>query len=128
MHSALKECLSEDVPAGRAAARVGELAVGTPDVAFTLEEYLRAGGSPASDPASLVLSLTRFDCVSLVESCSAVARVADDSAAPTWTRFGHERWSACATGAASVAITRSAITLFQRVDHRRRHVAVSFAT
>ena len=78
-----------DVPAGRAAARVGELAVGTPYVAFTLEEYLRAGGSPVSTEP-LVLSLTRFDCVSLVESCLAVARVADDSAAPTWTRFGHE--------------------------------------
>src|SRR5688572_6597988 len=34
------------VPIGRAAARVGELAVGTPYVAFTLEEYLKAGGSP----------------------------------------------------------------------------------
>jgi hypothetical protein len=78
-----------EVPVGRAASRVGELAVGTPYVAFTLEEYLRAGGSPsATEP--LTLSLTRFDCVSLVESCLAVARVADDGGTPTWERFGHE--------------------------------------
>lgn len=76
-------------PLGRAAVRVGELAVGTPYVAFTLEEYLRAGGSPtATEP--LYLSLTRFDCVSLVESCLAVARVADDAASPTWEEFGRE--------------------------------------
>ena len=78
-----------EVPVGRAATRVGELAVGTPYVAFTLEEYLRAGGSPsATEP--LALSLTRFDCVSLVESCLAVARVADDGGPPTWERFGRE--------------------------------------
>jgi hypothetical protein len=78
-----------DIPVGRSATRVGELAVGTPYVAFTLEEYLRAGGSPsATEP--LTLSLTRFDCVSLVESCLAVARVADDGDAPTWNRFGRE--------------------------------------
>lgn len=80
---------SATTPIGRAAARVGELAVGTPYVAFTLEEYLRAGGSPtATEP--LYLSLTRFDCVSLVESCLAVARVADDAAPPTWEGFGRE--------------------------------------
>jgi len=78
-----------EVPVGRAATRVGELAVGTPYVAFTLEEYLRAGGS-ASDTEPLTLSLTRFDCVSLVESCLAISRVADDNGAPTWERFGHE--------------------------------------
>lgn len=78
-----------DVPAGRSATRVGELAVGTPYVAFTLEEYIRAGGDPsATEP--LALSLTRFDCVSLVESCLAITRVADDGAAPTWERFGLE--------------------------------------
>jgi hypothetical protein len=38
----------------------------------------------------LTLSLTRFDCVSLVESCLAVARVADDAGAPTWDRFARE--------------------------------------
>ena len=32
------------VPVGRAAARVGELAIGTPYVAGTLEEYLAAEG------------------------------------------------------------------------------------
>ncbi|HEX6057451.1 MAG TPA: N-acetylmuramoyl-L-alanine amidase-like domain-containing protein [Gemmatimonadaceae bacterium] len=74
---------------GLDAARVGELAVGTPYEAFALEAYLRAGGSPtATEP--LTLSLTRFDCVSLVESCLAVARVADDAAEPTWERFGRE--------------------------------------
>lgn len=78
-----------DVPAGRAATRVGELAVGTPYVAFTLEEYIRAGGDP-SGVEPLYLSLTRFDCVSLVESCLAVTRVADDPSDPTWERFGRE--------------------------------------
>jgi hypothetical protein len=77
------------VPAGRSATRVGELAVGTPYVAFTLEEYIRAGGDPsATEP--LALSLTRFDCVSLVESCLAITRVADDAGAPTWDAFGRE--------------------------------------
>lgn len=78
-----------EVPAGRAATRVGELAVGTPYVAFTLEEYLRAGGDPTT-AEPLTLSLTKFDCVSLVESCLAVSRVADDQATPTWERFGRE--------------------------------------
>ena len=78
-----------DVPTGRAATRVGELAIGTPYVAFTLEEYIRAGGDP-SGVEPLYLSLTRFDCVSLVESCLAVTRVADDAGDPTWERFGRE--------------------------------------
>jgi hypothetical protein len=78
-----------DVPIGRAATRVGELAIGTPYVAFTLEEYIRAGGNP-SGMEPLALSLTRFDCVSLVESCLAVTRVADDAGDPTWERFGRE--------------------------------------
>lgn len=77
------------VPTGRAATRVGELAIGTPYVAFTLEEYIRAGGNP-SGTEPLALSLTRFDCVSLVESCLAVTRVADDVGDPTWERFGRE--------------------------------------
>jgi Protein of unknown function (DUF1460) len=78
-----------EIPVGRSATRVGELAVGTPYVAFTLEEYLRAGGSPsATEP--LTLSLTRFDCVSLVEACLAVARAADDGDPPTWDRFARE--------------------------------------
>lgn len=78
-----------EVPLGRSAARVGELAVGTPYEPFTLEAYLRAGGSP-SRTEPLTLSLTRFDCVSLVESCLAVARVADDEGPPSWERFGRE--------------------------------------
>ena len=78
-----------ETPVGRAATRVGELAIGTPYVAFTLEEYLRAGGDPtATEP--LTLSLTKFDCVSLVESCLAISRVADDSAPPAWERFASE--------------------------------------
>jgi hypothetical protein len=78
-----------EMPIGRAATRVGELAVGTPYVAFTLEEYLRAGGDPtATEP--LTLSLTKFDCVSLVESCLAISRVADDEGAPAWERFARE--------------------------------------
>lgn len=78
-----------DAPLGHDAIRVGELAIGTPYEAFTLEAYLRAGGSP-SRTEPLTLSLTEFDCVSLVESCLAVARVADDEGPPTWERFGRE--------------------------------------
>ena len=76
-------------PLGRDAARVGELAVGTPYEAFTLEAYLKAGGSP-SRTEPLTLSLTRFDCVSLVEACLAVARVARGGAEPAWARFARE--------------------------------------
>jgi hypothetical protein len=77
------------VPLGRAAARVGELAIGTPYEAFTLEQYIRAGGDPAATEP-LTLWLTRFDCVSLVESSLAVARTAAETGAPTWERFGRE--------------------------------------
>ncbi len=76
-------------PLGPTAARVGELAAGTPYEPSTLEAYLRAGGSP-SRREPLTLSLTRFDCVTLVESCLAVARVAGRDGAPTWERFGRE--------------------------------------
>jgi hypothetical protein len=80
---------SRGTPLGLAAARVGELAVGTPYEAFTLEAYLRAGGSPMrTEP--LTLTLTRFDCVSLVESCIAIARVARTEGEPTWGRFARE--------------------------------------
>src|SRR5688500_12202282 len=74
---------------GRRAVRVGELAVGTPYEAFTLEGYLRAGGNP-SRTEPLTVSLTRFDCVTLVESCLAVARVAARTRAPSWDRFARE--------------------------------------
>ena len=76
-------------PLGRDATRVGELAVGTPYEPYTLEAYLRAGGSP-SRTEPLTLSLTRFDCVSLVEGCLAVGRVADDAGQPSWEQFGRE--------------------------------------
>jgi hypothetical protein len=76
-------------PLGRSAVRVGELAAGTPYKPSTLEAYLRAGGSP-SGTEPLTLSLTHFDCVTLVESCLAVARVAGEPGAPTWERFGGE--------------------------------------
>ncbi|HEX2611045.1 MAG TPA: hypothetical protein VHK68_08530 [Gemmatimonadales bacterium] len=55
---------------GAAAARTGELASGSPYQAGTLDAYLQHGGNPRSEP--LTLSLTRFDCVTLVESCLAV--------------------------------------------------------
>ncbi len=78
-----------DDPTGRAAARVGELAAGTPYEAYTLEAYLKAGGSP-SRTEPLTLHLDRFDCVSLVESCLAVARVAHGPGAPAWSSFADE--------------------------------------
>ena len=76
------------VPLGRAAVRVGELAAGSPYVPHTLEEYLRNGGSPLQEPLSI--SLAHFDCVTLVETCLAVARLARSDEAPTWKRFGQE--------------------------------------
>ena len=77
------------VPLGRAVVRVGEQAAGTPYEAYTLEAYLKAGGKPTSREP-LTLSLTRFDCVTLVESCLAIARVARTPVLPTWERFGRE--------------------------------------
>jgi Protein of unknown function (DUF1460)/TAT (twin-arginine translocation) pathway signal sequence len=77
-----------EAPLGRGAIRVGELAVGTPYVPYTLEAYLKAGGSPSQEP--LTLSLTLFDCVTLVESCLGVARLANSKDPPTWERFGRE--------------------------------------
>lgn len=75
-----------DRPPGAAAVRVGELAAGTPYVPGTLDAYLLAGGSPrAVEP--LTLSLTRFDCVTLVESCLAVARTAS-LRQPAWGALG----------------------------------------
>jgi hypothetical protein len=73
---------------GSAAIRVGELAAGTPYVPFTLDAYLARGGDPSHEP--LTLSLTRFDCVTLVESCLAVARVARAGGPPTLERLGRE--------------------------------------
>lgn len=79
---------SPDASLGAAAARVGELAAGTPYKAFTLDAYIKAGGDPATEP--LEVSLTSFDCVTLVESCLALARLAADEGAPTWEGFGRE--------------------------------------
>ncbi|HET7239739.1 MAG TPA: N-acetylmuramoyl-L-alanine amidase-like domain-containing protein [Gemmatimonadales bacterium] len=76
-------------PLGGAAVRVGRLAAGTPYQPGTLEAYLREGGSPRSREP-LTIALTHFDCVTLVESCLAVARTAPGAEAPTWERFGHE--------------------------------------
>lgn len=78
-----------EAPLGRAATRVGELAAGTPYEPGTLEAYLRAGGSP-SGMEPLTLSLTRFDCVTLVEACLAVARLAGKGGKSSWERFGCE--------------------------------------
>ena len=77
------------MPTGLRAVRVGELAVGTPYEAFTLEAYLKAGGSPIKQEP-IALSLTRFDCVTLVESCLAVARASARNAKPTWQNFSRE--------------------------------------
>lgn len=65
----------ERLPLNRAIARVGELAVGTPYRAHTLEEYLAGGAAPQSEPATCYLTV--FDCVTLVESAQAVARTAE---------------------------------------------------
>ena len=78
-----------DSPLGRSAVRVGELARGSPYQPGMLDAYLRAGGSPF-DKEPLTLSLTRFDCVTLVESCLAVARVAAGDTPATWEGFGRE--------------------------------------
>lgn len=76
-------------PLGPRAIRVGELAIGTPYEPFTLEAYIKAGGDP-KDLEPLTLSLTRFDCVTLVESCLAIARATDDGIRPTWAKFSRE--------------------------------------
>ncbi len=77
------------MPLGPRAIRVGELAIGTPYVPNALEAYIKAGGDPkALEP--LIVSLTEFDCVTLVESCLAVARASDDGKRPTWDRFARE--------------------------------------
>jgi Protein of unknown function (DUF1460) len=73
---------------GRAATRVGELAAGTPYEAHTLDAYLRDRGDPDAEP--LTLSLTRFDCVTLVEACLAVARASASEGPASWEAFGHE--------------------------------------
>ena len=44
----MERLLPPDAPLGRAAARVGELAGGTPYQAHTLEAYIRERGAPAA--------------------------------------------------------------------------------
>ncbi|HEU4556438.1 MAG TPA: N-acetylmuramoyl-L-alanine amidase-like domain-containing protein [Longimicrobium sp.] len=78
---------SARAPLGRAVARVGELALGTPYRAHTLEEYLAGGGAPTAEPATCYLTV--FDCVTLVESAQAVARTAAKPAAG-WDAFVRE--------------------------------------
>jgi hypothetical protein len=82
------ERLTERGALGPMVVRVGELAAGTPYEPGTLEAYLKAGGSPLAEP--LIVSLSHFDCVTLVESCLAVSRTAATEGAPTWERFGSE--------------------------------------
>ncbi|MGK2962019.1 MAG: N-acetylmuramoyl-L-alanine amidase-like domain-containing protein [Gemmatimonadaceae bacterium] len=74
---------------GTRAVRIGELAVGTPYEAFTLEAYIKEGGNPVQREP-LALTLTRFDCVTLVESCLAIARASASAAQPSWQQFGRE--------------------------------------
>jgi hypothetical protein len=79
---------SPRAPLGRTVVRVGELALGSPYRANTLEEYLAAAGaSPLREP--LTAYLTGFDCVTLVESTLAIARA---SARPRagWDDFARE--------------------------------------
>ncbi len=71
---------------GEQVVRVGELAAGSPYEAGMLEHYLAGGAAPA-EREPLTLSLTRFDCVTLVESCLAVARVAVGGGASEWDDF-----------------------------------------
>lgn len=79
---------SARAPLGQAVARVGELAVGAPYRANTLDEYLAAAGaSPLREP--LTAYLTGFDCVTLVESSLAIARASARPGAG-WDDFARE--------------------------------------
>jgi hypothetical protein len=79
---------SARTPLGRAVARVGELALGSPYRANTLEQYLAVpGASPRNEP--LTSYLTGFDCVTLVESSLAIARSAAIPRAG-WSTFTNE--------------------------------------
>jgi hypothetical protein len=82
--------IRRDEPIGRAAIQVGELAAGTPYRAGTLDAYLLAARARTPGYEPLTLSLTQFDCVTLVESCLAVSRAAARDSAASWERFGHE--------------------------------------
>ena len=73
---------------GPVVARAAELALGLPYAAYTLEQYLAEGGTPGNEP--LTLHLSKFDCVSLVESAIAVARTAAAGRGQGWERFAAE--------------------------------------
>lgn len=75
-------------PFGEVVARAAELAIGSPYRAGMLEEYLREGGDPSDEP--LTLTLRSFDCVTLVESSMALARLALRDGAPEWEDFARE--------------------------------------
>ena len=74
------------LPLGPRAIKVGELAIGTPYVPNALEAYIKAGGNPTKNEP-ITLSLTQFDCVTLVESCLAVARASEEKTLTKWDRF-----------------------------------------
>ncbi len=79
---------SARTPMGPAVVRVGELALGSPYLPNTLEEYLAsAGASPLREP--LTAYLTGFDCVTLVESSLAIPRTAARPRAG-WDAFARE--------------------------------------
>lgn len=78
-----------EVPLGRSAVRVGELATGSPYVAGTIDAYL-VSSARRPTPEPLTLSLTQFDCVTLVEACLAVSRAASQEEPPAWDDFGRE--------------------------------------
>lgn len=82
---------SPGAPFGPAVARAAELALGLPYAAYTLEQYLADGGRPSNEP--LTLHLSKFDCVSLVESAIAVARIAVARTAAAGPRQGWERFA-----------------------------------
>jgi hypothetical protein len=77
----------QGAPLGPAVARAGEMALRSPYAAGSLDAYLM-GGSPMAEP--LTLNLSAFDCVTLVESSLAVARLAGGGAEPTWAAFGRQ--------------------------------------
>jgi hypothetical protein len=73
--------------AGRATA-VGLAARGTPYRAHALDDYLKLGGSPETEP--LTVSLADFDCVTFVEACLAIGEMASAGAPADWGRFSRE--------------------------------------
>ena len=110
-----------DALLGRAAARVGELAAGTPYEAHTLEAYLRDRGEPAAtEPLTLSLTPLRLrDAGRGVPGGG--ARVARGGARRPGSASG-ARWSGCATAAACAADYASRLHYFSEwiADGARR--------